>query len=130
MCRVPTGVHSLHCPALAAKRMQEGQKVPSRPELDNTDANVWLAYLAEKWDGMTLQQKLWTGAAGLALLAVVPRALLVIFVGAERVVVGGLMLLEEVLVEGLFRATALVRRTLWCSVPVPGAELVQAGYIS
>jgi hypothetical protein len=59
---------------------------------------------------LDLTQKIYTVVLGLVLLAALPKVLMLVVLMLERVLIGGLLALEEVLLQLLLKGGALVRR--------------------
>jgi hypothetical protein len=59
---------------------------------------------------LDLPQKIYTVVLGLVLLAALPKVLMLVVLMLERVLIGGLLALEEVLLQLLLKGGALVRR--------------------
>ncbi|KAL6764989.1 hypothetical protein V8C86DRAFT_2466861 [Haematococcus lacustris] len=68
---------------------------------------TWQANAKQWWTGLSTSQKAFTLTAGLAVLVSVPRLLLLLLVGLERTLVGGLLQLEEAVVRALFSLSAV-----------------------
>jgi hypothetical protein len=70
--------------------------------------------LQSKWADLDTPQKAYAVVVGLAALVALPRVLTLVVLGVERVIIGGLLAAEEVLLELLFKAGALVSPTCIC----------------
>lgn len=85
---------------------QEERKQPS--PRSSSYSPVWVQQVQSKWEGLDTPQKAYAVVVGLAALAVTPRLLTLAVLGVERVIIGGLLVVEEALLELLFRGGALV----------------------
>lgn len=139
-CRAPTGARRVYSrsprgrsrPHTAAARRGHGQSrekeeddIPTagrggqqQPQQQQQGGPAQWVERASRWwaQELTPSQQAFAVVALLGLLAIAPRVLLVPVVALERVVVGGLLAVEELAVEFVFRTAALVRP--WrCSGP-------------
>jgi hypothetical protein len=79
-------------------------------------------HLQSKWDDLDTPQKAYAVIVGLSALVALPKVLTLVVLGVERVIIGGLLAVEEVLLELLFKAGALVSHT--CMTLLPDAVSV------
>lgn len=96
------------------KSTQQQQQQPDRSSSSNDAADStpeWVQQLQSKWDDLDTPQKAYAVVVGLAALVALPRVLTLAVLGVERVIIGGLLAAEEVLLELLFKAGALVSHT-------------------
>jgi hypothetical protein len=67
-----------------------------------------LQQLKQKWEDLDTPQKGYAVVVGLLTLAALPRVLTLLVLGLERILIGGLLAVEEVLLQVLFKGGALV----------------------
>lgn len=64
--------------------------------------------MQSKWEALDTPQKAYAVVVGIAALALTPKLLTLAVLGVERVIIGGLLVVEEALLELLFRGGAVV----------------------
>jgi hypothetical protein len=69
---------------------------------------VWLQQLQEKWEGLDTPQKGYAVTVGVLAVAALPKVVTLLVLGLERILIGGLLAIEEVLLQVLFKGGALV----------------------
>lgn len=85
-----------------------------QPSLSSSASPVWVQQLQSKWQALDTPQKAYAVVVGLAALALTPKLLTLAVLGVERVIIGGLLVVEEALLELLFRGGAVVSDRVCC----------------
>lgn len=96
--------------APATAPSKDPQQQPNRPP-QQQQQEKWrnaLAWLQDRWQQLDLPQKAYTVAAGSVLLVALPKVLVLLVLLLERVLIGGLLALEEVLLQLLLKGGALL----------------------
>lgn len=86
------------------------QQQPGRREAPDTadSTPVWLQQLQQKWEGLDAPQKGYAVVVGVLAAAALPKVVTLLVLGLERILIGGLLAVEEVLLQVLFKGGALV----------------------
>lgn len=100
--RTMSGQHPLKCQALPEKHEEEEGALDGAREA----LNRWF------WGELTLEQRIYTIVAVMALLFLLPRLFVLFVIGLERAFVGSLLAAEEVVVQLIFRLASL-GLTIW-----------------
>jgi hypothetical protein len=87
---------------------QQQQPDLRRAQKTESPTPLWAQQLQQRWEGLDTAQKAYTVAVGLLVLAALPKVLTLLVLGLERILIGGLLAVEEVLLEVLFRSGAVV----------------------
>lgn len=93
-------------PAAAPNKQQE----QSRQTVDSSQspAQSILQQIQQQWNRLDTPQKGYTVVAGLVLLTLLPQVITLLVLLVERVLIGGLLAVEEVLLQLLIRGGAVV----------------------
>lgn len=94
-------------PPAQRKQPVRGSPQPQAPD-ETCSTPLWAQQLQQKWEALDAAQKGYTVAVGLLVLLALPKALTLLVLGLERVLIGGLLAVEEVLLELVFRGGAVV----------------------
>jgi len=128
---------SLPCHAAASESSQQQSAAPSKvPPRDQQFQSVqkqqqqhqflpqpgWAAWLGQQWQRLDLSQRVYTVVVSLVLLAALPKLVTLLVLMLERVLIGGLLSLEELLLNVLLRGGAVVS---WHCASWDGASCLQ-----
>jgi hypothetical protein len=94
-------------PATAPIKNPQQQQPTGQPQQQEQWSST-LGWLRERWQQLDLPQKAYTVVLGVVLLAALPKVVTLLVLLLERVLIGGLLALEEVLLQLLLKGGALV----------------------
>ena len=109
--RKPAVHHPLRCAQARRAFHTKALKTPQEPgkkEAVSSSMPVWLSSLYSRWKDATPSQQAYIAVAALAALFLLPRALILAFVGVERLFVGLLLEIEELMVALTLKTIAAV----------------------
>lgn len=95
-------------PSAPPSSSQPQQQKPNQQQKPSGNTQPLLSWLQQRWEQLDVPQRAYTVIVGLVLLAALPKVLTVLVLVLERFLIGGLLALEEVLLELLLRGGALV----------------------